>query len=265
MRQYLLELVTAARTHTSAPHLASIAILVVISATASLTGCGLAALPGAVGAVPATRTVTRGVPKYDVDPQVIYRIDDHRYVTLENYPSCVHKSRYDDLGQVFYHDDKQAIKAELPGGFAIYQGRLVVDAPGGKNLAFPASPAGICGDKGTGAAIAYSTDSGRTWQALSYIDFGCDPDSTKNFSIVATDAAIFVENSTYRTYLGTRYPIAPGIDYRKPPLPAGYEVTYGVPLPKAKTPSGMEHVVCDPSITARSVTYIKPDSVPQIR
>ena len=40
---------------------------------------------------------------YDVPPQVIYRIDDHRFVTLENYRDCHH-------GVTYYNDAKQGIR-----------------------------------------------------------------------------------------------------------------------------------------------------------
>ncbi|MFC4485549.1 hypothetical protein ACFO6P_26485, partial [Cupriavidus campinensis] len=40
---------------------------------------------------------------YDVPPQVIYRIDDHRFVTLENYRDCHH-------GVTYYNDTKQGIR-----------------------------------------------------------------------------------------------------------------------------------------------------------
>ncbi len=35
-------------------------------------------------------------------PQVIYRIDKKRYITLENYTHC-------DNGQIFFHNDEQKI------------------------------------------------------------------------------------------------------------------------------------------------------------
>ncbi len=40
----------------------------------------------------------------DAPPQIIYRIDKNRYLTLENYISC------DKGGQVYYNDSQRGIK-----------------------------------------------------------------------------------------------------------------------------------------------------------
>ncbi|WP_313104659.1 T6SS immunity protein Tli3 family protein [Pseudescherichia vulneris] len=47
---------------------------------------------------------------FDVPPQVIYRIDDHRFFTLENYKDCDHG------GIVYYHDTNKNIKEYINGG-----------------------------------------------------------------------------------------------------------------------------------------------------
>jgi hypothetical protein len=48
------------------------------------TGCGsFAALSVGAGAMPVTKR-----PHYDSPQQVIYRVDEHRYITLENYKDC---------------------------------------------------------------------------------------------------------------------------------------------------------------------------------
>jgi len=47
---------------------------------------------------------------FDVPPQVIYRIDDHRFFTLENYKDCDHG------GSVYYHDTNKNIKEYINGG-----------------------------------------------------------------------------------------------------------------------------------------------------
>src|SRR5690348_5954079 len=68
---------------------------------------------------------------YDSPPQVIYRIDDHRFVTLERYRDCHH-------GDAYYNDSRAGIKTGL-GRASIegYQGRLINADPTGRNLAFP--------------------------------------------------------------------------------------------------------------------------------
>ena len=56
---------------------------------------------------------------YDSPLQIIYRIDDHRFVTLENYRDC-------NYGQAYYNDTRIGIKTGL-GRTSIedYQGRLI--------------------------------------------------------------------------------------------------------------------------------------------
>lgn len=43
----------------------------------------------------------------DAPPQVVFRIDDHRYLTLENYIAC------DKSGQIYYHDTNLGIKTRI--------------------------------------------------------------------------------------------------------------------------------------------------------
>src|SRR5262249_26294942 len=68
---------------------------------------------------------------YDAPPQVIYRIDDHRFVTLEHYRDC-------NYGEAYYNDTRVGIRTGL-GRASIedFQGRLINADPSGKNLAFP--------------------------------------------------------------------------------------------------------------------------------
>lgn len=46
----------------------------------------------------------------DVEPQIVYRIDDHRFFTLEQYKDCTHG------GFVYYHDTKRNIKNLITSG-----------------------------------------------------------------------------------------------------------------------------------------------------
>lgn len=47
---------------------------------------------------------------FDVPPQVIYRIDDHRFFTLENYKDCEHG------GLSYYNDTNKNVKKYISGG-----------------------------------------------------------------------------------------------------------------------------------------------------
>ena len=56
---------------------------------------------------------------YDSPPQTIYRIDDHRFVTLERYRDCNH-------GESYYNDTRMGIRKYLGRGrFDNFQGRIL--------------------------------------------------------------------------------------------------------------------------------------------
>ena len=57
-------------------------------------------------------------PNYDVPAQVIYRIDDHRFISLENYSDCNH-------GDTYYNDTKEVIhKKWAADGMENFQGAI---------------------------------------------------------------------------------------------------------------------------------------------
>lgn len=89
-------------------------ILGLLLTCVSLSGCittSGAAFGAASGAM-AARGVGNDFKYYvfDVPPQVIYRIDDHRFFTLENYKDCGHG------GLAYYNDTKKKIKEYVGGG-----------------------------------------------------------------------------------------------------------------------------------------------------
>lgn len=89
-------------------------ILGLLLTCGSLSGCittSGAAFGAASGAI-AARGVGNDFKYYvfDVPPQVIYRIDDHRFFTLENYKDCDHG------GLAYYNDTKKKIKEYVGGG-----------------------------------------------------------------------------------------------------------------------------------------------------
>lgn len=110
----------------------------------------------------------------DAPPQIIYRIDKNRYLTLENYISC------DKGGQVYYNDSQRGIKTHLGwdtdfydfsylrGNYlAAYQGIIINGADNGY-LAFPgASTRQYCGsgtsETGCPVFFYFSTDYGKTF------------------------------------------------------------------------------------------------------
>jgi hypothetical protein len=193
---------------------------------------------------------------YDSPPQVIYRIDDHRFVTLEHYRDCNH-------GDTFYNDTKAGIRTHLDRGTVEnFQGRVINADPTGRNLVFPTAlpPHAFCGngERGCSLWMAYSTDAGVTFHGKTYTAHSFDPyQESKNFTIVVTrDAAYAIErfgDTTDKTST-TRYPLISGFIYSaKEKLPDGVHIDFDAQAPTGlRTPSGQDHITCDASIKPSS-------------
>ncbi len=194
---------------------------------------------------------------YDSPPQVIYRIDDHRFVTLEHYRDC-------NYGETFYNDTRAGIRKQLGrGDVENYQGRLINADPTGKNLAFPGSapPHFAAPDKGVAVELLYSTDGGKTFDLMEYMDHSSDPfEDSKDYTVAVTSDKLFVAKKyQYREdrpdydLMVDQYPLDPAVDLGKP-YPPGFH-SDGAWASKKKllpdglrTPSGEDRLTCDPSI-----------------
>lgn len=129
-------------------------------------------------------------------PQVIYRIDKNRYLTLEDYSNC-------DDGSIYYHNDNKKIKAKLwflSKGTMNYKGKFIWAAKNDDMLAIPlvSGDNDACGDPLRGCAysiLSASNDGGKTF---SDIKFGAiNSSSSKNYTIVLTDDAIYISAQGY--------------------------------------------------------------------
>lgn len=215
-------------------------------------------------------TASRTPPElhhYDVPPQVVYRIDDHRFVTLEGYNHC--------LGYGWYNDTRTGVRTRIglmwPTGF---RGKLIIDDPTGMNVAIPRVSRNVCGDRGCIDYVAYSTDGGRTfnWTQYDIHDHSFDPvaDSDR-YSVVVTKDSMYVTmfRRKYKPIHGTqapanpdafdpqdgpsitdRFPLAPGYIYgMEAKLPEGVGIQFNATLPSGtRTPSGAERYTCDETI-----------------
>ncbi|WP_034299804.1 hypothetical protein [Herbaspirillum sp. RV1423] len=188
-------------------------------------------------------------PKYDVPPQTIYRIDDHRSIVLEDYDKC--------YGDGYFVDAKANIRTKLwRGNFTNYAGRLIVDDSDEMNIVVPSAANSYCGDRGCNVPLLYSTDGGRTFKAMNYMQSYRPSKASENYSIlVAKDGFYVVKTTEYGKgkidNAVTKYPLAPGIEYGTVTgLPKGYHIEYlsNKPLPPLRTPSGQERFTCDASI-----------------
>ncbi|WP_155834988.1 hypothetical protein [Herbaspirillum sp. RV1423] len=184
---------------------------------------------------------------YDVPPQVIYRIDDHRFISLENYDHC--------FGDTYFNNTKENIHTKLgSGGIELYRGRLVIDDPTEKNVVIASAPQGGCGSRGCNASLIYSTDGGHTFKGMVYMNHPNPEKASENYFILVAQDGFYVAEKRSQingaTYV-TKYPLVPDIDLDKP-YPEGVKgdgfPTSKKPLPSLHTPSGQDRFTCDASI-----------------
>jgi len=193
---------------------------------------------------------------YDVQPQVIYRIDDHRFISLEDYENC-------HYGATYYNDTHQDIRTKLNrfgrwSGIPNYRGRLINADPSGRYIVVPSSfpPDGVCPDKGCSIGFIYSTDTGRTFQSGGYYMLHSDNpyrDSADYIVAAGADRIYIAKKWGSDNYRVVQYPLVPGIDLSKryPPgvrgdsFAASRRPDY---LDGLRTPSGQEYISCDDSI-----------------
>jgi hypothetical protein len=190
---------------------------------------------------------------YDSPPQVIYRIDDHRFVTLEHYRDCNH-------GDAFYNDTKTEIRSYLGrGNVENFQGRIINADSSGRNLVFPAAvpPHTVCGngERGCNPTMAYSTDGGRTFSGAIYTEHSFDPYlDSKDFTVAVTRNKLYVAKKwgSDDDYV-TEYPMVAGIDLNSPYPPGVTGDSFAASkrpgyISGLRTPSGQDHITCDASI-----------------
>ncbi|WP_423393744.1 T6SS immunity protein Tli3 family protein [Burkholderia sp. LMG 21824] len=190
---------------------------------------------------------------YDSPPQTIYRIDDHRFVTLERYRDCNH-------GESYYNDTRMGIRKYLGRGrFENFQGRIINADPTGMNIVLPLAypPRAFCGngEKGCVVPFWYSTDGGRTFLVGDYADHSFRPfDDSKNYTFAVTKEKLYIaEKSAGNDVYVLEYPMINGIDLSRP-YPAGVK---GDSFAESKrpqflrgifTPSGQDRITCDSSL-----------------
>ncbi|RQU94909.1 hypothetical protein [Burkholderia cenocepacia] len=184
---------------------------------------------------------------YDSPPQVIYQLDDHRFVTLERYRDCYH-------GETFYNDTKANIRKRIGIGlFEDFQGRIINADPTGMNIVLPLAlpPRISCGDRGCTVPLWYSTDGGTTFHLLTYMLHSFKPfEDSRRYTIVATKDRLYVEkHRQYDSYV-VSYPLIPGFVYDgKSDIPGSKHVEYDTTVPPGlRTPSGQDRITCDASI-----------------
>jgi hypothetical protein len=184
---------------------------------------------------------------YDSPSQVIYRIDDHRFVTLEHYRDCYH-------GETFYNDTKANIRRRIGIGlFEDFQGRIINADPTGMNIALPlAFPPHIsCGDRGCTVPMWYSTDGGATFHLLTYMEHSFKPfEDSKRYAIYVTQDRVYVKKQRqYDSYV-VSYPLIPGFVYDgRSDIPDNKHANYDTTVPRdLRAPSGQDRITCNASL-----------------
>ncbi|MDN7428915.1 hypothetical protein CFB89_20065 [Burkholderia sp. AU16741] len=180
---------------------------------------------------------------YDSPPQVIYRIDDHRFVTLERYRDCHH-------GESYYNDTRAGIRKFLGRGmFENFQGRIINADPSGQNIVLPLAYPNemVCGNGEKGCAVPfwYSLNGGKTFATKVYADHSFNPfEDSKKYAFAVTRDSIFVSKKISETVdvLDTdRYPLISNSMHKR--------IEFDAKMPSnLRTPSGQDRITCDTSI-----------------
>jgi len=158
----------------------------------SLNGCAVTPPPMQTS----TQTEKLAVQPIHNPPQVIYRIDKNRYLTLEDYSNC-------DDGSIYYHNDNKKIKTKLwflSKGTMNYKGKFIWAAKNDSILAIPlvSGDNDACGDSLRGCAYSILSASIDGGKKFSDIKFGAiNSSSSKNYIIVVTDDAIYFKSNLY--------------------------------------------------------------------
>lgn len=223
-------------------HMRNIVVLGALLA-ALLPGCSsdLAAIAVGAGEMPVYQR-----PTYDVPAQVIYRIDDKRYFTIENYEDC------SVGGDVYFHDERTSMKAKVWYlGAGIWPGKFRIE-PNDTHLAFPTFG---CGDKTCSLKIRYSTDGGKKWESFPSWTFGHYPktEELKQTEVVVKGNHIYVRGPGQPWV--SRYTFDSGMRWGE--VKGGYEHLDPSQWPRVVTASKQDRFTCDTSVKPKNVSEAK--------
>ena len=240
-------------------HLSATAILLF-----TLSGCVSEGAAFGLGAGSLHETVTtekdkNAPPPVYGPPQIIYRIDDNRYFTLENYTRC-------EDGQTFYNNKKKGIHVKiLDGSGYLFKGRLFWLSTRDDYLAFPATinthyAACMGSDKGCMNAVIVTVDSGKTLNGVEYGNYTQDPTGdTADYDMLVTNEGFYMINY----WDGNRTPTNGSVDRWKfhPDEKAAKERGYpGVsgPVYQREFEMDVSHVIQEKLVCDRAMEPVQP-------
>ncbi|MGA7812768.1 T6SS immunity protein Tli3 family protein, partial [Caballeronia sp.] len=101
------------------------------------------------------------------------------------------------FGDNYYNDTRIGVHQKVwTGEPTDYRGRLVIDDPSGTNVVLPTARNSLCGDRGCKVPLYYSTDSGKTFKRMVYMNNSFDPSrDSEGYMIAATKDALYIARS----------------------------------------------------------------------
>ena len=132
-------------------------------------------------------------PKVYGPPQVVYRIDKNRYITMEKYTNCKD-------GWLYYHNDvtKEVSQIPAPKGILNYQGELIWLQKDDDFRVYPLvrSDNAPCSDnvRGCSSSFSYSTDGGISFKILNY-SVG-DASDSKDYQVIIDNGSLYVRDKS---------------------------------------------------------------------
>lgn len=143
----------------------------------------------------------------DAPPQIIYRIDKNRYLTLENYISC------DRGGQVYYNDLQHGIKTQLGSdddfydfsyrrgnNVVAYQGTIINGADNGYLAFAGASTRQYCGsgrsERGCPVFFFFSADYGKTFIYKAVAEEYSTPKRFSQLKVVVANDGVYLRDES---------------------------------------------------------------------
>jgi hypothetical protein len=110
------------------------------------------------------------------------------------------------FGDNYYNDTRIGVHQKVwTGEPTDYRGRLVIDDPSGTNVVLPTARNSLCGDRGCKVPLYYSTDSGKTFKRMVYMNNSFDPSrDSEGYMIAATKDALYIARSNLALPLSDR-------------------------------------------------------------
>ncbi|MFU0965866.1 hypothetical protein [Kluyvera ascorbata] len=218
--------------------------VLVLLAIAATGGWGYGIPSGSTGKVD-NRVIRTNAP-----PQVIYRVDKDRFLTLENYISC------DKGGTVYFNNTAQGIKTKLAGSDDMnsrletndilgYKGTVINNATNG-DLVFPDAPTGFCSNNGCDIGSFKSIDNGRSFRYVSFSQSFDASNLSRKYELIVLDEYFFVRKS-------------PGVIFKYSTGREAYlDTVPRIPVQPLIDPAGDMYYHCDSNIKPDKVEYIEP-------